>query len=392
MKRRLIGGTLLVAGTTIGAGMLALPVVTAAGGIVPALCICLLCWAFMAATGLLFLEACLHLPPGANLSTMAQVYLGKTGKVCAWILYLFLFYCLSIAYISGGGDLLRGWIGAHRISTPEAAGLFLILFAPCVYAGAKLVDGINRWMMLGLAASYCMFVWLCTPLVHIQFLERMHWEGSFLALPVIFTSFSFHGIIPSLTAYLHRDPRAVRTAILGGTGIAFATYMIWEFLILGAVPFEGSQGLSEAHRLGLSAVFPLQAHLGAHAVIPISQAFAFFAVATSFLGVALGLFDFLADGLGWAKKGWNRCKIAALTFAPPFIITLIYPSLFLKALSMAGGIGCALLLGLFPTLVCYRARYRSCRLEPWKEQVGGGKLFLWLLFLFVLFELFIEFY
>ncbi len=392
MLGRLVGGILLVAGTTIGAGMLALPVVTAIGGFLPALCMCFLCWAFMTSTGFLFLEACLHLPPGANLATMAETYLGKTGKVCAWILYLFLFYCLSVAYLSVGGALLRSWIGENWISSSCAVGLFLTLFAPCVYAGAKIVDRINSWMMLGLGGSYFAFVWLCIPLVQTSFLERMQWSGSFLALPVIFTSFSFHGIIPSLISYLKREAKLVRLAILLGTGLAFLIYILWEVLILGAVPFEGPQGLFAAHRLGLSAVVPLQAYLGAHKIVPISQAFAFFAVATSFLGVTLGLFDFLADGLGWAKKGWSRLKIAALTFLPPFAITLVYPSLFLKALSMAGGIGCALLLGLFPVLVCYQARYRKPRLDRWTEQVGGGKFFLWILVLFVLFELMTEFY
>ncbi|MES2272690.1 MAG: aromatic amino acid transport family protein, partial [Chlamydiota bacterium] len=52
------GGTLLVAGTSIGAGMLALPVVTASGGFLPALFVYFLCWLFMTCTGLLLLEIC----------------------------------------------------------------------------------------------------------------------------------------------------------------------------------------------------------------------------------------------------------------------------------------------------------------------------------------------
>ncbi|HKZ00308.1 MAG TPA: aromatic amino acid transport family protein, partial [Rhabdochlamydiaceae bacterium] len=53
----LLGGILLVAGTSIGVGMLALPVATAAGGFVPSLLIYLICWIFMMCTGLLILEA-----------------------------------------------------------------------------------------------------------------------------------------------------------------------------------------------------------------------------------------------------------------------------------------------------------------------------------------------
>jgi tyrosine-specific transport protein len=46
----LVGGTLLVAGTSIGVGMLALPVATAAGGFLPSLMIYFLCWFFMLCT------------------------------------------------------------------------------------------------------------------------------------------------------------------------------------------------------------------------------------------------------------------------------------------------------------------------------------------------------
>src|SRR5690348_7302081 len=98
-------GALLVAGTSIGAGMLALPVVTALGGFFPSLFVYVLCWLFMTCTGLLMLEICLLMPPGANLVSMAQKYLGRFGEVLAWVLYLFLFYCLSVAYVSGGGSL-----------------------------------------------------------------------------------------------------------------------------------------------------------------------------------------------------------------------------------------------------------------------------------------------
>ena len=45
--RRILGAALLITGTSVGAGMLALPVVTAAGGFFPALTTFLLCWFVM---------------------------------------------------------------------------------------------------------------------------------------------------------------------------------------------------------------------------------------------------------------------------------------------------------------------------------------------------------
>jgi len=383
-----VGGTLLVAGTSIGAGMLALPVVTALGGFMPAFFVYFLCWMFMTCTGLLLLEICLKLPPDANLVTMAGTYLGNFGKAFAWVLYLFLFYCLSVAYISGGGSLLGDWLGGG--SSWKTCLLFVVFLAPFVYAGARMVDRLNLFLMGGLILSYLAFVVVGLPHVKISSLQTSNWGASMIALPVIFTSFSYQGVIPSLTSYLHRDARKVRIAIIGGTSIAFLIYLLWEFLILGIVPIEGEFGLLNAKELGQTAVAPLKHHVAAGSIASIGQAFAFFAISTSFLGVTLGLMDFLADGLQMPKKGMRRLFLALLTFGPPAAIALINPGIFITALVLAGGIGCALLLGFLPTLLVWIARYGKQGHHGGPIQLAGGRWLLSALFLFVFLELVIE--
>ncbi len=382
--KHLLGGILLVAGTSIGAGMLALPVVTAEGGFFPAFFAYLLCWFFMTATGLLLLELCLKLPPDSNLITMAKTYLGLPGKIIAWGLYLFLFYSLSIAYVSGGGGILQDWL---NLDGTVCQLIFVLILGGCVYLGAWMVDRLNLLLMAGLIASYCAFVFLGLPHVNFSYLEPANWNASFLALPVIFTSFSYQGVIPSLTTYLKRDAKRVRIAIIGGTTLAFFIYLLWEILILGAIPLEG---LKMAKELGQTAVAPLKNHLPVKNLPLIGQSFAFFAIATSFLGVTLGLLDFLADGLAMPKKGMRKIFLALLTFLPPLAISLTNPSLFLTALGLAGGIGCALLLGFLPILMVWISRYfHEGHSGP--LQLFGGRGMLFALFLFVVFEMLVEF-
>jgi len=381
--KHIVGGSLLVAGTSIGAGMLALPVVTAAGGFVPAFFIYLLCWMFMTCTGLLLLELCLKLPPDANLVSMAGTYLGRAGTWLAWGLYLFLFYCLSMAYVSGGGGLLQGQVGGPLWVSQVG---FAVVLGFCVYSGARIVDRINLFLMAGLIGTYFAFVIFGISHINLSPLQTSNWKASLAALPVVFTSFSYQGIIPSLTAYLKRDARRVRIAIVSGTSIAFLIYLIWELLIFGIVPLEG---LLEAADLGQTAVSPLKRYVAEGLVTAIGGAFAFFAITTSFLGVTLGLLDFLADGLKMAKKGIRKVFLASLTFGPPLIASLLKPHLFILALTFAGGIGCALLLGLLPTLMVWVSRYKHEGHEG-PVQLSGGKPLLALLILFVLFELFME--
>ena len=387
--RKTIGGALLVAGTAIGAGMLALPVVTGMGGFLPATVIFLICWIFSACTGLLLLEICLWMPNDANIISMAHHLLGPIGKVAAWLLYIFLFYFLTIAYVGGGGDFVVSLFGG-ALPRPIGLIIFTAVFGFFVYMGTAFVDRINYFLMIGLGISFFIFVVLGFGEVKVDFLSRMHWGHSFLALPVIFTSFSYQGIVPSLTTYLDRNPKMVCFAILVGTSLPFLGYILWEYLILGIVPTTGPHGLLQAEALGQTAIDPLR-HIFPNSPIYVTgQFFSAFALTTSFLGVTLGLLDFLSDGLRIAKVGWKKIALCGIVYIPPVIVVMINPGIFLKALGYAGGIGCALLLGLLPVLMVWVGRYRKDYSDI-NRQLPGGKPVLIALLAFIVFELSIEF-
>ncbi|MCH9631015.1 MAG: Tyrosine-specific transport protein [Chlamydiia bacterium] len=387
-SKKVAGGALLVAGTAIGAGMLALPVVTAAGGFIPSCFIYLICYLFSVATGLLFLEVCYWMPQNANLVSMAYHILGPVGRVFAWILYIFLFYSLTIAYVSGGGAFVTF---AFNNTIPMWAGtlIFTGAFATCVFIGTKVVDRVNFLLMIGLIGTFLLFIILGTGHVKLENIVRSHGMSALFALPVMFTSFSYQGIIPSLHTYLDRDPKKVRSAILIGTAIPFVSYIIWEFLILGLVPIDGVNGLAHAKDQGWNAVEPLRYLLNKSWLSNVGQAFAFCALTTSFLGVTLGLLDFLSDSLQIKKEGLKKLFLCALIYIPPFIIATINPNIFLRALGYAGGIGCVLLLGFMPTVMVWVGRYRK-NYTTVAKQLSGGKVMLCTLFAFIAFELVIE--
>ncbi len=386
--KKIVTGALLVAGTAIGAGMLALPVATAQGGFIPAVVLYVLCWLFMSITGLLLLEVCLFMPKDANLISMSYHLLGNKGKILSWVLYLFLFYSLNIAYVAGGGGFVST-VSAGAISPKLGILIFTLVFAPFVYLGTRSVGRVNLILMAGLCLSYIGFVILGYKHVNFEFLSRLSWPASWLALPIVFTSFSYQGIIPSLTSYMQGNARLVRAAILIGTALPLCIYIIWEFLILGIVPLEGTLGLAQAKLQGQSAVFSLRYYLESPWIYAIGQSFAFFALTTSFLGVALGLVDFLADGLRVGKGAKSRLLLCAAVFIPPVLVALWNPGIFLSALTYAGGIGCALLLGLIPVLMVWRGRYHKGYGLQY-AQVGGGKAILLLLMAIVLAELVME--
>lgn len=385
----LFKGALLVAGTSIGGGMLALPVATSLGGFIPALVIYFLCWIFMASTGLLFLEVSTWIKGESNIVSMAQKTLGKPGKWAAWVIYIFLFYCLTLAYVVGCGSLVSQFFPSF-ISEHFGPLIFVLLFGPFVYAGTHVVGRFNVWLMLGLAIFYAAFVILGFPHVNSHNLIYRNWSLAALGLPIAFTAFAYQGIIPTLVHYMHHDIRLVRKAILIGSFLPLITYVIWQWLIQGIVPTFGPGGLVETLQNGDNAVLPLKKFLDNSYVYFIGQFFAFFALVTSFFGVTLGLLDFLADGLQIKKDAQNKLWLCLAIFIPPLVISYSHPHVFLAALDYAGGYGCALLLGLLPILMVWVGRY--VRGFQGTFTFPGGRISLFLLLLFVLFELVCETY
>lgn len=375
MKYRILGGILLVSGTTIGAGMLALPVATGHAGFFPSLLLLIFYWLYMTYTAFLMLEANLWMKPKTNLITMAKHTLGPIGESISWIVYLFLLYTLTAAYLAGGGPIfidflnhLTGW------QMPAWSGPIplLLIFGFFVYKGTKSVDYVNRILMLGLVISYFLMVVFLTPYVKSSLLSHVDWQYLFMPVSVIATSFGFHIIIPTLTTYLNRDIQKLKIVILVGSIIPLAVYIFWEFLALGIIPIEGVHGLASGYLEGRNGANLLASILDNATLSSIAHAFSFFAIVTSFLGVSLSLSDFLSDGLKSHSIRGGRGLICLLTFLPPLGFIWSNPRAFFDALEYAGAFGVVILLGFLPALMVWRGRYKQHLSATFKTP--GGKI------------------
>ncbi len=87
-----------MAGTTIGAGMLAMPLAAAGVGFSVTLILLIGLWALMCYTALLLLEVYQHVPADTGLGTLAKRYLGRYGQWLTGFSMMFLMYALTAAY------------------------------------------------------------------------------------------------------------------------------------------------------------------------------------------------------------------------------------------------------------------------------------------------------
>lgn len=353
-----LGGTLLIAGSCIGAGMLALPVITGPGGFGPSMLLFVFAWLFMTTTSFLLMEANLTLGYNLSLISIADKTLGPIGKALAWILFLFLFYSLSIAYIAASGSILQSIIfDLTGIFWADWMGslLFTLVFATILLIGTRHVDYANRLLMVGLVITYFVLVFLGSQHVHLEYLKQSNWKYALAALPILVISFGFHNMIPSLSMYLQGDVKRLRITVLVGSLIPLLIYFIWQFVMLGLIPpQETLVAISE----GEGATSVLRSVIGKSWINTVAQSFALFAIVTSFLAQSLSLVDFLADGTRIPKVGMGRGLLVFLTLAPPFVLAFLYPSIFLHALNLAGGISAVILFGVMPALMVWVLRYK----------------------------------
>jgi tyrosine-specific transport protein len=385
MNTKLLGSILLIVGTTIGGGMLALPIATSQAGFVNSSLLLFGCWLVMTASAFLILEINLWLPEHSNMISMVKATLGKSAEVVAWVTYLLLFYSLLAAYIAGGGDFLKNLAALTHVNVPGwlASLLFASVLGYVVCLGIRSVDIVNRSLMFVKLGTFVLLVAFIMPHVSTTYFQEGEFHYLTASITVALTSFGFATIVPNLRSYFQNDIKKLHLAILIGSFIPLVCYILWDAAIMGVIPAEGEDGLIamlHSNRSTSDFVNSLSALLNRDTVTAFARIFTSICLATSFLGVALGLSHFLADGLGLArvKSIKNDIIVFGATFVPPIIIVIFYPGIFISALGYAG-IYCTILLILLPSLMAWSGRYRKKIARGY--QVRGGKLLLILLFI-----------
>ncbi|WP_297202526.1 tyrosine transporter TyrP [uncultured Pluralibacter sp.] len=381
MKNRTVGSILIVAGTTIGAGMLAMPLASAGVGFGVTTGLLFGLWALMCYTALLLLEVYQHVPADTGLGSLARRYLGRAGQWLTGASMLFLMYALTAAYISGAGELLAASLNQwFHLTLPAAGGVLLFtLTGGCIICiGTFLVDLFNRFLFSAKIIFLVVMLALLIPHIHqINLLTLPLSQGLALsAIPVIFTSFGFHGSVPSIVNYMNGDMRKLKRIFIIGSFIPLVAYLFWQMATLGSIDSPVFHALLADHS-GLNGLLQAIRTVVASGHVELAvHLFADFALATSFLGVALGLFDYLADLFGRRNSPAGRLQTGAITFLPPLAFALFYPRGFVMALSYAG-VALAVLALIVPSLLVMKSRQQHPDAQ-WR--VAGGTPALWLVF------------
>ncbi|ERT14641.1 tryptophan permease [Photorhabdus temperata J3] len=377
---------MIIGGTIIGAGMFSLPVVMSGAWFYWSIAALVFTWFCMLHSGLMILEANLNYRIGSSFGTITKDLLGNGWNIINGITIAFVLYILTYAYISASGSIIQHVMQEMSIDfSPQLAGfLFAFTVAFIVWLSTKAVSRITSIILGAKILTFFMTFGGLIYNVESAFLfntaeiNPTYWPYVLATLPFCLASFGYHGNVPSLMKYYGKEPQKIKKCLFIGTLMALVLYLVWLIGTMGNIPRSGFIKITEQGGNIDVLVQSLSGGLNSATLNLLLTLFSNFAVASSFLGVTLGLFDYLADLFKFDDTKLGRFKTALVTFLPPMVGGMIYPNGFIYAIGFAG-LAATVWAAIVPALL---ARASRKRFGSPAYRVWGGNAMIGLILLF----------
>lgn len=346
MSSKTLGAACLVAGTTIGAGMLALPLTISALGIVAGTTAMAVIWLVMYLAGLYGLELNLRAGKGLTLGGLGQFFAGSTARVLGDVSLVILTYALMAAYLFGGASLLETffkiYVSTDIFSYISPLLIVVGLIVLILMDELRWVDHHNRILFLVMLAAMILLILglgkalnnIDVRLMSSQWCKPSVWQ---VAIPVVFTSFGYHIIQNTMVIYCDYDAKALKKAFFWGSLIPLIAYVVWVLATLMILYLRAPEFyqvlLTQKAELG-ELMHTLSIVTGYAWLQPVSWIVGLFAILTSAIGVGLAIIGFWEQHL--PKKVIKRPIVLILTLMPPLLVGWSMPGVFIQALGFAG--------------------------------------------------------
>ncbi|MBU2910896.1 amino acid permease [Vibrio splendidus] len=370
----MMGSSLIIAGTALGAGMLAIPMVLAQFGLLyGTLLMVLICFGTTYAA-LLLLEATIKAGGGLGLNSIARKTLGKQGQLLTNGLLYALLICLLMAYILGAGDLLSKLLSNFGVELTATTSqvVFTLLAGAVVASGTGVIDKLNRALFFVMLASlFATMVFLAPSMTQENLMQVTSHDHVDLikTSAILFTSFGFMVVIPTLVSYNHEaTDKQLRNMVIVGSLIPLVCYLCWLFAVVGNLSEEQFRSFKNVS--DLMAAFEAQSPW----VGNVLSTFTGLALLTSFFGVAMSLFNQNKD-----MFNQNTAVTYCISFILPLAGSLLAADKFLQVLNYAGII--LVFLAVFvPLVMVHKQRFMKVAEDRYSAEGGRPMMLFSLLF------------
>ena len=363
---------LLITGTAVGGGSLALPYFTAAGGFLPALGLLGVAYALLLGSSVVLVEPTIRVwednPDRAvSMHTVVDTYLGERWGWAAGVTFWILINCTLVSQLAQCGNMTTLFL---PFADGAAWQRFGSVFAAFVIAGAsfrKYVGKINAFATAGLFAAFAAACVAGAPGISVGTLLTANATAAIPALPAIMQTMTYGEAIPTVVDMCRGSRTKVKKVLAFGSLGPAVMYALWLAVTLGRKELAafGATGGDLAGKI-LSEGGWLGAATGAIGA---------FASVSTLIGCYLALSRFNADTFELPLNEGCR-KLIALTVLPSLALAVMGgPGLYFLMIKFAGTVPVAFLWGVMPPLVAWTMLRGDGKLTPaWRAVLGAGFL------------------
>ena len=340
------GAILLVAGTCIGSGMIALPMSFARIGIIPSVFLMFVMWGIIYYSAILNLELNLQAGKAMNLGSLAKKFSGNIAKIIGTSCHKILSFSLVAVYIYASTSLLTKMMDFEDNSFLLIATIFSLFSFILMILPIKFIDYVNRVLFIMLMTIILFLVlglitrvnWSNLPLFGSGYNKISSWV---FITPIAFSAFGFHGSLATIINYCDNERDILKKVFLWGCFIPSIVYIVWTLSIMAVI-------YNENHVLFLKmqlekvevgeVVSALVAIIKNNNIQIIVWWISLLAIVTSLIGVGASLRESIQNIIleKFNVRKSSQVIAAFLTIFPSYIMAIWIPNAFLKILGFAG--------------------------------------------------------
>ncbi|MBU0545959.1 hypothetical protein KKA13_01765 [Patescibacteria group bacterium] len=325
----------MITGLTIGAGILGVPYVVAQVGLIVGLIYILVLGLVVLSLNLMVGEIAVRAGEPLQLPGLAGKYLGSWAKRVLSVTIILGGYGSLLAYVIGEGEALSALFGGNKIYWSV---FFWSIASFLVWRGLQTVKRVDRIVSFSVIAIISILSFFL-----FRYFDAGNWQYiniSKIFLPYGVILFALHGspAIVEAHALLPNKQKSFKKAVIIGTLIPIAVYMLFALAVVGA----GGLTTTDVASVGIG-------YFGT-GVLLAANIYAILAMGTAFLGMGMALKQILT----WDYKLPKWSADALVVIIPLFLFTAGLRS-FIFILEIVGGlfIGTEAVL---MVLTCWKAR------------------------------------
>lgn len=334
MNLKWMGGAGLVAGTAIGATVLAMIFIVAGLSLLQVLILFSLGWLTMMLSGLMLAEVCISLPVGHSFLSISEHYWGVFGKWVVTILTAILMFFLLCAYYQFlGADTSLFLSKFFKVQMPPNYLIlsFAALFVLSLASQHVILDTINRLLIFLMIFSVgLLFFASWSFLDPLKVINKESLKAIDMpAFLLVINAFGYHIILPSIRSLLgEHDKKDIYKSIIIGSLIPLALYIIWylwQTMLMPDMTKEDVRSLTTTLKDRAESIIIARLAIQAPYYGELANSLMHFSfVLTSLIGISLSFYHLIKDFFIRLHIRDSFNFIIALLVVVPCVVFTIY--------------------------------------------------------------------